>query len=73
MRRLPSRRAADVEYALIEPRHPPTGYLLTGVTIEARPGPVEVLGGTLSHRLPTVVRCLISTRGSACQALPGRC
>ncbi|MCR3750502.1 hypothetical protein LX88_004489 [Lentzea californiensis] len=29
------------------------GYLLTGGTIDARPGSVEVFDGTLSHRLPT--------------------
>jgi hypothetical protein len=32
-------------------RNPLVGYLLTGVTIDARPGSVEVFGGTLSRRL----------------------
>lgn len=31
--------------------NPLVGYLLTGVTIDARPGSVEVFGRTLSHRL----------------------
>lgn len=33
------------------------GYLLTGVTIDARQGSVEVSGGALSYRLPIVVGC----------------